>query len=410
MIVCWFGSFMTLVGTSQIAPIMPIFIKQLGVHNMALIEQLSGIAFGATFVICAIFSPIWGHASDKYGRKPMLLRASLGMTIVVFCVGMAQNVYELIALRMLQGVISGYSTACTTLIATQIDKDHAGWALGVLGTSTVAGSLFGPLLGGCFSEILGVRSIFFVTSGLMFIVFIATYFLVKEDFKAPEKKIPKMRDVWRTIPHADLIIVMFITSFILQLALYSIEPIITVYVSQLTKNSAHIALISGIAFSASGVANILVASKLGKLSDKIGSEKVILISLVFSSIIFIPQAFVKDAAQLTFLRLLLGFATAGLTPSINGMVKKLTPDSLVGRVFGFNMAAMYLGTFAGSVIGGQIASHLGIQYIFFFTSILLIINAVWVYEKVYKRIHADNNRHKGIFERNFGFGHSGIFR
>lgn len=98
------------------------------------------------FIISAIFSPVWGKAADKYGRKPMLLRESLGMAVVVFSMGFAQNVYELIALRLLQGVITGYSTACTTLIATQTDEKHAGWALGTISTANVAGSLLGPMI------------------------------------------------------------------------------------------------------------------------------------------------------------------------------------------------------------------------------------------------------------------------
>ena len=118
--------FVTAVGMSQIAPIMPLYIRQLGIHNISAIEQISGIAFGATFIVSAIFSPIWGYAADKFGRKPMLLRASLGMAIVIGSMGLAQNVYQLIGLRILQGVITGYTTACITLIATQTDKEHVG--------------------------------------------------------------------------------------------------------------------------------------------------------------------------------------------------------------------------------------------------------------------------------------------
>ena len=55
--------------------------------------------------------------------------------------GFSQNVYVLIGLRLLQGAITGYGTACTTLIATQTDKEHAGYALGTLSTSSIAGSL-----------------------------------------------------------------------------------------------------------------------------------------------------------------------------------------------------------------------------------------------------------------------------
>ena len=385
---CWFGTFVTLIGMSQIAPIMPLYIKQLGIHDISLIEQISGIAFGVTFIVSAIFSPIWGYAADKIGRKPMLLRASLGMSIVVGSMGLAQNVYQLIGLRILQGIITGYSTACITLIATQTEKEHAGWALGVLSTASISGSLLGPLLGGYMDEILGLKFTFFLTGGLMLVAFIATLLFVKEEFVPDEKKVLSMKEVWKQLPYPNLIVTLFITSFVLQLAYYSIEPIITVYISQLlSNNTSHIALISGIVFSASGLASIIAAPILGKLSDKIGPQKVMLVALIVAGFIFIPQAFVKNPWQLMGLRFLLGFATAGLAPSINSLLKKITPDALTGRVFGFNMSAFYLGTFGGSVFGGQIAAHLGIKYVFFITSSLLLLNAVWVYKKVYKKLN-----------------------
>ena len=387
LIVCWFGTFVTLIGMSQIAPIMPLYIKHLGIHNTSTIEQISGIAFGATFMVSAIFSPIWGYAADKLGRKPMLLRASLGMAIVVGSMGLAQNVYQLIGLRILQGVITGYSTACTTLIATQTEKKHAGWALGVLSTAFVSGSLLGPLVGGYLDEFLGLQFTFFLTGGLMLVVFFTTIFFVKEDFVSPEKKkVQSIKEIWRELPNQSIILTLFISSFILQLAYYSIEPIITVYIGQLSKNLNHVALISGMAFSASGLASILAAPRLGKLSDKIGPQKVVLGALVLAGIIFIPQAFVKNPWQLMALRFCLGIATSGLAPSINTLLKKITPQQLTGRIFGFNISAYYMGTFAGSVLGGQIAAHLGIKYVFFITSTLLFFNALWVYKRVYKKL------------------------
>lgn len=386
LIVCWFGMFITSIGLSQIAPVLPLYIKELGIQNTALIEQISGIAFGVTFIILAIFSPIWGQAADKVGRKPMLLRASLGMAVVIFSMGFVHNVYELIILRLLQGVVAGYSTACTTLIATQTEKENAGWALGTLATASISGSLLGPTVGGYLEELVGLRSVFILTGILMLIVFVATYKFVQENFVRSDKKVMNMKEVWNALPNPGLIITMFVTSFILQLAFYSIEPIITVYISQLSKNTAHLALISGMAFSASGLSSIIAAPRLGKLSDKIGAHKVMLAALIFAGIIFIPQAFVTNPWQLMALRFLLGLATAGLAPSINALVKQITPDSLTGRVFGFNMSAQYLGIFGGSIIGGQIAASFGIKYVFFITSTLLLINAVWVYKTMYRKV------------------------
>lgn len=386
LIVCWFGMFVTGVGMSQIAPVLPLYINHLGIHDTALIEQFSGIAFGITFIISAVFSPIWGQAADRYGRKPMLLRASLGMAIVIFSMGFAQNVYQLIGLRLLQGVITGYSTACTTLIATQTDMEHAGWALGTLSTATIAGSLFGPVIGGYIGENFGLQNVFFITGTLLLIAFITTVLFVRESFIRQDKKVLSAKKIWNTVPDKDLTIIMFVTSFVLALALYSVEPIITVYVSQLSSNSSHVALVAGMAFSISGLANILAAPRLGKISDRIGPQKVMLAALVVAGVIFIPQAFVENPWQLMALRFLLGLAMAGLNPSVNTLVKRITPDYLTGRVFGFNISAQYLGVFGGSILGGQVAAYWGIRYVFFITSALLLINATWVYFKVYKKL------------------------
>ncbi len=386
LLVCWFGLFVAGVGMSQIAPVLPLYIKQLGVDNEASIAQLSGIAFGITYIISAVFSPIWGLAADKVGRKPMLLRASLGMGAVIFCMGFAPNVYVLIGLRLLQGAITGYGTACTTLIATQTEKEHAGYALGTLSTANIAGSLLGPTIGGFIGDNLGLRPVFFVTGMLLLISFVTTAIFVKETFNRENKKAPGMKEIWNSVSEKSLTVTLFVTFFIMTLALYSIEPIITVYVTQLTKASGHIALTAGLAFSASGLANIMAAPRLGKLSDKIGAHKVILAALIVAGIIYIPQAFVRNTWQLMGLRFLLGLTMGGLNPSVNTLIKKITPDSITGRIFGFSMSAGYLGVFGGAVLGGQVAAWLGIRYVFFTTSVLLLLNAAWAYFKVYKKL------------------------
>ena len=391
LIVCWFGIFVASVGMSQIAPVLPLYIKHLGVNNTASISQLSGLAFGITYIVSAIFSPIWGHAADKFGRKPMLLRASLGMAIVIFCMGFAQNVYELIGLRLLMGTITGYSTACTTLIATQTDKEHAGEALGTLSTASIAGSLLGPMIGGYISERLGFQPVFFITGALLMVSFITTALFIKESFIREDKKTLSFKEVWNSVPEKSLTITMFVTFFVLTVALYSVEPIITVYITQLSGNTSHVALLAGLVFSASGLANIIAAPRLGRLSDKIGAHKVMLVTLVVAGLIFIPQAFVQNPWQLMGLRFVLGLTTAGLIPSVNILIKKITPNYLTGRVFGFNMSAGYLGIFGGAVLGGQVAAYFGIRSVFFITSALLLINAIWVYFKVYKKLNILQN-------------------
>lgn len=220
----------------------------------------------------------------------------------------------------------------------------------------------------------------------MLVAFITTALFVKESFHREDKKTLSIKEVWSSVPEKSLTLTLFLTFFILTVALYSVEPIITVYVTQLSKSASHVALLAGMTFSASGLANIIAAPRLGKLSDRIGAQKVILVALIAAGLLFIPQAFVQNPWQLMGLRFLLGLAAGGLIPSVNILVKKITPDALTGRVFGFNMSAGYLGTFAGSVLGGQVAAWFGIRDVFFITSVLLLINAGWVYFKVYKKL------------------------
>lgn len=383
--VCWLGVFIAAIGMSEVAPILPLYIRHLGIQNTSLVSQLSGITFGCTYLVTAIFSPIWGHAADKVGRKPMILRAGIGLSIVYLLMGFAPNVTILIALSVIQGAITGYSTACNTLIATQTDRAHVGYALGTLSTASVAGSLLGPTLSGLIEAVLGLQAVFFIISGLLLIAFIITLLFVQESFVRSDKKSQGLREIWNSVPQKELTVVILITFFVLGTGLYSIEPIMTQYVSQLSPNASHIALISGLVFSATGLSNIISAPRLGKLSDKIGAHKVIMISLIVAGVLYIPQAFVQNPWQLLALRFLLGFAMGGLMPSVSIMIKKITPDSLTGRIFGFNMSLGYLGVAAGSVLGGQIAGRFSFRYVFYVTSALMFLNAVWVYFRVYQK-------------------------
>lgn len=376
--VCWYGSFATAAGMSQIIPFLPLYIEQLGVRNTSDVERWSGLIFGATFLVSAFVSPLWGSLADKFGRKPMLLRASLGMCLVVFCMAFTQNVYQLLALRLIMGLVSGYIPASIILVAAQTPRSHSGWALGMLSTGGISGSLIGPLLGGTLSDFMGMRLVFIDTSLILGSAFLASLLFINEKFVPVKKKMPSFRQVWHMTPHMDLFAAMFVTTFMVQLANMSIQPIITVYVKILAPGSSHLEIISGIVVAAAGLASVIAAPLLGRLSDKIGPRRILAGSLLFTGLIFIPQAFVTDPWQLTALRFLLGLATAGILPSINTIVKKMAPVAITGRLFGYNQSAQFMGTLGGALLGGHMAAALGIKYVFFSTSVLLFANTGWV--------------------------------
>jgi len=100
---------------------------------------------------------------------------------------------------------------------------------------------------------------------------------------------------------------------------------------------------------------------------------------------------VQNPWQLMAFRFLLGLTLGGLAPAINTLIKKITPSADTGRIFGLTMSAQYLGIFGGSVVGGQISAAFGIPTVLFVTSSLMLLNAVWVYFYVYKRMKAHAN-------------------
>jgi MFS family permease len=388
LLICWIGTFATAIGLSQLAPVLPLYIEQLGEHDPNRVAELSGLIFGISFIVSAIFAPIWGMASDKYGRKPMLLRASLGMAIVIFSFAFAKNVQMLIIFRAMQGVISGYSTACTTLIATQTDREHAGYAMGILSSALVSGTLIGPTFAGFLAERFTIEMSFFITSGLLLFVFVLTLAFVKEDFVREESQTVNLKSVWKMLPQKSITISLLVVYCGIALSNFAIQPIMTMYVSEILTDTTHLPLISGIVFSVTGLASMVSGPYLGRLSDKVGAHKVLFVVLLFGSLTFIPQAFAGQIWMLAVFRFLTGIATGGMTPAVNTALKKVTPDAMTGVVFGYSYSAHYVGIFAGSVLGGQIASHINISTVFLFTFAVMLSCAVTIYFKVYRPFEA----------------------
>jgi len=377
--VCLFGSFTTIIAMTLILPFLPLYVEQLGVRSPAAIVQWSGIAFGAAFLAASLVSPIWSRLADLYGRKLMLVRASLGMAIVMSLIGLAHNIYELVGLRLAIGLAGGYASGSIILVAMQTPKDRSTWALGTLSIGTMAGSFVGPLLGGILPGLIGLRETFFAAGAAIFVAFLATCFLVREArVTPPAAKQPGRRRVgtWAAIPDRRPVFAMLATALMLMFANMSIEPIITVYVAQLVADPARIAFMSGLVMAASALASILAAPRVGRLADRIGAWRVVIGCLVVSGLLLIPQAFVTDAWQLVVLRFLMGLSLAGLLPSVTALIRHSVPDTITGGVLGYSQSAQYMGQILGPLIGGFAGAHFGMRSVFFATALLMLGGAV----------------------------------
>src|SRR5471030_2273274 len=189
--VCVFGSFTTIIAMTLLLPFLPLYVEQLGVTGHAAIGQWSGLAYGATFFSAALTAPLWGRLGDRYGRKLMLIRASLGMAIAMTLLGMAHSVWQLVALRLLAGLLGGYASGSMVLVAAQTPKARSGWALGVLSSGIMAGNLVGPLIGGVLPPLIGIRSTFFLAGAVIFVTFLGTMFFIREEARPAQARTRK---------------------------------------------------------------------------------------------------------------------------------------------------------------------------------------------------------------------------
>ena len=335
--VCVFGAFTTIVAMTLLLPFLPLYVEHLGVSDPAAIVQWSGVAFGATFLSAALTAPLWGRLGDRYGRKLMLIRASLGMAVAMSLIGLAENIYQLVGLRLLAGLLGGYASGATILVATQTPKARTGWALGMLSSGIMAGNLAGPLIGGLLPPLIGIRSTFFLAGGVIFLTFLATLVLMKE---APRPKrqagVPKAPAVraWDVIADKKPVLTMLAVACLVMFSIMSIEPIITVYLTQL--HSENVTLMAGLVMSATALASVLSAARIGRLADHIGHWKVVVGCLSAAAVLLIPQAFVSHAWQLVLLRFLMGIALGGLLPCIAAIIRHSVPDAVAGRMLGYS--------------------------------------------------------------------------
>jgi len=377
--VCVFGSFTTIVAMTLLLPFLPLYVEQLGVSDHAAIVQWSGVAYGATFLTAAMFAPLWGRLGDQYGRKLMLIRASLGMAVAMSLIGLSQTVYQLVGLRLLAGLLGGYSSGSTVLVATQTPRAQTAWALGVMSSGIMAGNLAGPLIGGVLPQLIGIRMTFLAAGAIIFVSFLATMFLIREEPRPSRRNAASRQGGWASIPDKRPVVAMLVTGMLLMLANMSIEPIITVYVETIVSDEARVTVVAGFAMSAAALGSMLSASRLGKLADRLGHLKVIVGCLGVSALLLIPQAFVTAGWQLVGLRFLMGLSLGGLLPCVATVIRHNVPERIAGSILGYSTSSQYVGQVAGPVIGGFVGGHIGMRAVFFGTSALMAAGAVFTW-------------------------------
>lgn len=373
--IMFISNFLVAGTATMIMPFLSLYIDTMGDFSDAYVQKWSGLVFGITFVSAFLMSPIWGRIADKFGYKPILIINGFGIALSILLMGFVNSVEAFFFLRLFMGVVTGFIPTSLAFISSQTPKEVAGKTLGTLQMGSVSGTLFGPVLGGLLADSFGFQYTFVITSIAISIAALIVLVGIREIKKVPSEgaHVYSRRTVFAGLLHHRLMLHVLIITSLIQIGNFSIQPLLSLYVSGLTESS-EVALLAGITFSAAGVGNLLFARYWGKLGDSIGYEKVLSLLLVLAFLFIIPQAFVTELWQLIGLRLLFGIAVGGLIPITTALIRREAPIEIQGEVMGYSTSFRFLGNIIGPMFGGIISGFIGISSVFYVTGALFLVS------------------------------------
>lgn len=355
----------------MVIPFLPIFLLQIGVRQNT--EMWSGLLFSSAFFAGALSSPFWGRVADKYGRKPMIIRAGFSLFIIYTLTAFVTNPYQLLVLRISMGLLAGFVPGAIALIGTNTPGNKVGYALSLISSAGASGGIAGPLLGGGIAQLVGNRWAFASAGMIVCISTLLIIFWVKEENFTPSNEkgsvANDIREAWTNRPFILVLLLTIVTSC----SVMTVEPILPLYIVKLGGSSDKASLIAGVVFSLPGIASALFAPYWGRWADKVGFQKVLVIGLFGGGVGMLAQTLFGHIWGFSVIRFVFGIFFCAVYPALNGLVVKSTSDDFRGRAFGLNQTANQIGGMAGPMIGGFIGGIFPVQSVFIVTGILLLL-------------------------------------
>ena len=373
---------LAIIGFGFSHPILPLFLEEdIGIKDPVKLKTWVGLIHSSAGITMALFAPIWGHLSDLYSRRLMLLRAMFGSAIVTSLMAFASSPWQLLILRTIFGCFTGTIAASTVLVASISPAAQIALTLGLLQTGIAVGNSLGPMLGGIISDIFGYRSAFISTGILMCLAGLIVLLWVRDDFKPSEEKKSKKFSLipdFGVISGSPVLIKMMIVTFGVQAAIAVAIPMIPLYLKDLAMRAGEEILLigssTGLVLGAGAASAALAAVLVGKFSSRIGFHRSLLFCLALGAVLSIPQIFAVNIFQLTLYRSLSSFFIGGSMPLINAILAVSSDKQTHGTIYGVNTSVAAAGAALGPMIG-SLAALLDLRAIFWASALILGISA-----------------------------------
>ena len=150
------GSFMTQLDTT----IANVALPHMQAATSASREQITWV-LTSYIVMVATFTPLSGWLAGRFGRKKLFLASIVGFTAASALCGLATNLDQLIAFRLLQGIMGSALLPMSQAILLDINPpERHGSAMAIWGIGAIMGPIVGPVAGGWLTQNMSWRWIF----------------------------------------------------------------------------------------------------------------------------------------------------------------------------------------------------------------------------------------------------------
>ncbi len=378
MWLCAFCVYFTSSSYTMLTPFLPIYLLELGASQNN-VELWSAAVFAISFLIAGTMAPIWGRLADRNGQKLMATRSAILLCLTYTTGGLVQTPLQLFGMRVLQGFANGYLPAVLSMISSTCPRDKIGYALGIMQSSQLIGTVSGPLLGGTMATVFGIRASFFVAGAALFLVIIITALMPNEKSRqereaakaAPRTSI--IEDV-KTAVHNPRLMELLLLFMGFNMVMVAIQPVLPLYVAELAGGfDNNVELLSGLACSLPPFVGALTSPFWGMMGQKRGFFLTMTLAFFGAGAFIFSQGFAFNITMLMISSVGLGLFIVGIMPSINALLALNTPPDFRGRGFGLMTMFGQYGGMVGPLISGTIAHLLNLSLQFILSGSVLFL-------------------------------------
>lgn len=359
-------SFFTDTSTKMVYSVMPLFLLSIGASKTT-ISLIEGIAESTASLLKAIS----GYWSDKIGKNKPFMIIGYGITAIITPLyALARIPIQILFFRFFERIGKGLRAAPRdSLISGSIKKNEAGKTFGFQKAMDNSGAIVGPLIAFLLLSIFPLNySYIFLLATIPAILGVLTIIIFIKEAKA-EKKETTNKISLKLLPKKFYFFLIIIFVFTLG---NSADALLLVKTSETGIDKSYIPFV----YMIFNTVSVLLAIPIGKLSDRIGREKLIILGFIVYAIVYYFFGRFNSINVFIFLFMLYGFYSALTDGSQKAMISDIVSKDLKGTGFGIYHAVLGITLLPASLIAGLLYDKVNSNAPFYFGSIMALIDTI----------------------------------